>query len=49
MKHIKIETVKTVIIAVLITAIIAFIGGIEYEKSVTTQVHAAAAELTASK
>nr|DAP16301.1 MAG TPA: hypothetical protein [Caudoviricetes sp.] len=34
----KIETIKTVVITVLITAIVAFIGGMQYQKVQHNQV-----------
>ncbi len=46
-KQTNIETVKTVIIAVLITAIIAFIAGIKYQANYSNSVKAEAKELSA--
>lgn len=45
-KRINIETVKTVVIAVLVTAIVAFIGGMKYQASYQSSVKAEAKELT---
>lgn len=39
-----VETVKTVVIAVLVTAIIAFVGGMRYHARETAQVKAAVIE-----
>lgn len=45
MKKLNIETVKTIIITILITGIIAFIGGMYYQKNQTEQVKAEAATI----
>jgi hypothetical protein len=45
MKKLNIETIKTIIITILITAIIAFIGGMQYQKNQTEQVKAEAATI----
>ena len=45
MKKFNIETIKTVIITILITGIIAFIGGMYYQKNQTEQVKAEAATI----
>lgn len=45
MKKFNIETIKTIIITILITGIIAFIGGMQYQKHQTEQVKAEAATI----
>lgn len=45
MKKLNIETIKTIIITILITGIIAFIGGMQYQKNQTEQVKAEAATI----
>lgn len=45
MKKLNIETIKTIIITILITTIIAFIGGMQYQKNQTEQVKAEAATI----
>lgn len=45
MKKFNIETIKTIIITILITAIVAFIGGMYYQKNQTEQVKAEAATI----
>ena len=45
MKKLNIETIKTIIITILITGIIAFIGGMYYQKNQTEQVKAEAATI----
>nr|DAK70241.1 MAG TPA: Protein of unknown function (DUF3139) [Caudoviricetes sp.] len=45
MKKFNIETIKTIVITILITAIIAFIGGMQYQKHQTEQVKAEAATI----
>lgn len=45
MKKFNIETIKTIIITILITGIIAFIGGMYYQKNQTEQVKAEAATI----
>ena len=45
MKKFTIETIKTIIITILITGIIAFIGGMYYQKNQTEQVKAEAATI----
>jgi hypothetical protein len=45
MKKFNIETIKTIIITILITGIIAFIGGMQYQKNQTEQVKAEAATI----
>ena len=45
MKKFNIETIKTIIITILITGIIAFIGGMYYQKHQTEQVKADAATI----
>lgn len=45
MKKFNIETIKTIIITILITTIIAFIGGMYYQKNQTEQVKAEAATI----
>jgi predicted negative regulator of RcsB-dependent stress response len=45
MKKLNIETIKTIIITILITGIIAFIGGMYYQKHQTEQVKAEAATI----
>jgi predicted negative regulator of RcsB-dependent stress response len=44
-KKFNIETIKTIIITILITGIIAFIGGMYYQKNQTEQVKAEAATI----
>lgn len=46
MKRINLETVKTVTIFVLVTAIIAFIGGMKYQSQYSASVKAEAKSLT---
>lgn len=36
-----VETTKTVVIAILVTGIGAFIGGMQYQERISAQVHAA--------
>ena len=45
MKKLNIETIKTIVITILITAIIAFVGGMKYQKSQTEQVKSEAATI----
>lgn len=45
MKKLNIETIKTIIITILITGIIAFIGGMQYQKNQTEQVKTEAATI----
>lgn len=45
MKKLNIETIKTIIITILITGIIAFIGGMYYQKNQTEQVKTEAATI----
>lgn len=45
MKKLNIETIKTIIITILITGIIAFIGGMQYQKNQTEQVKTEAAAI----
>jgi predicted negative regulator of RcsB-dependent stress response len=45
MKKLNIETIKTIIITILITGIIAFVGGMQYQKNQTEQVKAEAATI----
>ena len=45
MKKLNIETIKTIIITILITGIVAFIGGMYYQKNQTEQVKAEAATI----
>ena len=45
MKKLNIETIKTIIITILIIGIIAFIGGMYYQKNQTEQVKAEAATI----
>lgn len=45
MKKINWETVKTIIIAVLITGVVAFIGGMNYQAKQSDQVKAEAATI----
>lgn len=45
MKKLNIETIKTIIITILITGIIAFIGGMQYQKNQTEQVKSEAATI----
>ena len=45
MKKFNIETIKTIIITILITAIVAFIGGMQYQKNQTEQVKTEAATI----
>lgn len=45
MKKFNIETIKTIIITILITGIIAFVGGMQYQKNQTEQVKAEAATI----
>lgn len=45
MKKFNIETIKTIIITILITGIVAFIGGMYYQKNQTEQVKAEAATI----
>ena len=45
MKKFNVETIKTIIITILITGIIAFIGGMYYQKNQTEQVKAEAATI----
>ena len=45
MKKFNIETIKTIIITILITGIIAFIGGMQYQKNQTEQVKTEAATI----
>lgn len=44
-----VETIKTVVIAVLITAVAAFIGGMHYQNANNARVHAAVVEATTKK
>lgn len=44
-----VETVKTVVIAVLVTGIIAFVSGMHYEKSVQGNIDVKVQAVTASK
>ena len=44
-KKINWETVKTVLIAVLVTAIVGFVGGIKYQQSYSTSVKSEAKAL----
>jgi predicted negative regulator of RcsB-dependent stress response len=48
MKKLNIETIKTIIITILITAIVAFIGGMQYQKRQTEQVKTEAATIVKS-
>ena len=48
MKKLNIETIKTIIITILITGIIAFIGGMQYQKNQTEQVKTEAATIVKS-
>lgn len=41
----KVETVKTVVIAVLITAIVAFVGGMHYQGSANAKIQAQAKDI----
>lgn len=45
MKKLNIETIKTIIITILITGIVAFIGGMQYQKNQTEQVKTEAATI----
>lgn len=45
MKKFNVETIKTIIITILITGIIAFVGGMQYQKNQTEQVKAEAATI----
>lgn len=45
MKKLNIETIKTIIITILITGIVAFIGGMYYQKNQTEQVKTEAATI----
>lgn len=45
MKTSKIETIKTIVITILVTGMIAFIGGMQYQKSQTEQVKSEAATI----
>ena len=45
MKKLNVETIKTIVITILITAIIAFVGGMKYQKSQTEQVKSEAATI----
>lgn len=45
----SIETAKTVVIAVLITAIVAFVGGMKYHAHQTAQVRSAVIEATSKQ
>lgn len=45
MKKFNIETIKTIIITILITGIIAFIGGMQYQKNQAEQVKTEAATI----
>ena len=45
MKKPNIETIKTIVITILITGMIAFIGGMKYQKSQTEQVKSEAATI----
>lgn len=45
MKKFNVETIKTIIITILITGIIAFIGGMQYQKNQTEQVKTEAATI----
>nr|DAQ73348.1 MAG TPA: hypothetical protein [Caudoviricetes sp.] len=45
MKKLNIETIKTIVITILITGMIAFIGGMQYQKSQTEQVKSEAATI----
>lgn len=44
-----VETVKTVLIAVLVTGVVAFIGGMHYQSAQNAQVKAAVVEATSKK
>lgn len=44
-----IETVKTVVIAVLITGVVAFVGGMYFQGHLSAQVQAAVVEATSKK
>lgn len=44
-----VETVKTVIIAVLVTAVVAFLGGMHYQNKINVQVKSAVVEATSKK
>lgn len=43
-----IETIKTIIITALITAIVAFYGGVTYQKSATAEIHKQAVDIAES-
>jgi len=45
MKKLNIETIKTIVITILVTGMIAFIGGMQYQKSQTEQVKSEAATI----
>jgi hypothetical protein len=44
-----IETVKTIVIAVLVTAIVAFVGGVKYEQFNTGRIDSAVKAVAAAK
>jgi len=48
-KKVNFETVKTVIIAILITAIVAFVGGIKYQQRFTEAVKTEAKQIVVSR